>query len=430
MVINNRLLLDKLKNRPFFRNVLTLSFGTGLAHAVSFASQFALIKLFSPEEIGVAARFVAVVSILSIVFTARYEQAIMLPKDEEKSKHLVYISLIINTLFTILFLLPLLVFPSYFGNLLDLSIAKNWLWLLPITAWFMAGYNILFYWFNRKSEYKRMANSKMVENGGRAGIQIGSGFMALGAMGLISGRAVGHVLAFFYFFNKCKKDLVFGLQTYKLSDLKSTAKEFIHFPKHLLLSHGISALYFQFPVLFLGWHFSDDVVGFFSTANMFVGIPGILIARAVGDVFRQRATELYNETGRFNSLVIQTIKNTFFIGLIPFAIIIIFSPTIFEWYQPTWKNAGVYMSILAVSRFFSFVITPIDKAALVVQNTKYIFYWNLSRFLFNIIICAIVIGYDFTPIHYLWLLMVVDLIHYFIELKFSYKFSLGTHETK
>jgi O-antigen/teichoic acid export membrane protein len=423
--INIKPLLEKLKNRPFFKNVLTLSFGTGLAHGLSFISQFALIKLFAPEEIGIVARFVAVVSILSIVFTARYEQAIVLPKDEEKSKHLVYISLIINTLFTIVLIVPLAIFPTYLGSLLDLTVVRNWLWLLPITAWFMAGYNILFYWFNRKSEYKLMANSKMIENGGRASIQIGAGFMALGAMGLIFGRIAGHALAFGYFFRKCRTELAINLKSYSFNDLKKTAKEYIHFPKHLLVSQGISALYFQFPVLFLGWKFGDDIVGFFSTANMFVGIPGILIARAVGDVFRQRATELYNESGKFNYLVIQTLKNTFFIGLVPFILIIWLSPVMLEWYQPEWKSAGIYMSILAVSGFFSFVITPIDKASLVVQNTKYIFYWHLSRFLFNVLICVVVNYFEISPVHYLWMLVAVDLLHYGVELFYNYTFSLG-----
>jgi hypothetical protein len=83
------------------------------------------------------------------------------------------------------------------------------------------------------------------------------------------------------------------------------------------------------------------------------------------------------------------------------------------------------MSILAVSRFFSFVITPIDKASLVVQNTKYIFYWHLSRFLFNVLICVVVNYLELSPVHYLWMLVAVDLLHYGVELFYNYTFSLG-----
>lgn len=418
-------MLQKFKNRPFFKNVITLSFGTGLAHGISFFAQFALMKIFAPDQIGVVARFVAIVSILSIFFTGRYEQAIVLPKDEEKGVKLVLLSLLITTLASALIMLPILIFPSFFSEILKLTAISHWLWLIPVTAWFMAGYNILFYWLNRTSRYKAMASSKMVENGSRAIIQIGLGVLTVGTIGLITGRVVGHVLAFFYFLNKCKSEIKIKLSAFAWSNLKDVAKEYVHFPKHLLISQGISSVYFQFPVLFLGWYFNDDIVGFFATANMFVGIPGILIARAVGDVFRQRATELYHEKGRFDDLVKQTLKSTLLIGVVPFAIIIICSPTVFAWYQPSWENTGIYIAILAVSGFFSFVITPIDKASLVVENTKYIFYWHLSRFLFNVLICALTMWLQLSPIDYLWMLVTVDLLHYFVELAYNYRFSKG-----
>lgn len=417
--------MQSLRNRPFFKNVLTLSFGTGLAHGISFFAQFALIKIFTPDEIGIVARFVAIVSILSIFFTGRYEQAIVLPKENDKGVKLVFISLFITTISSIVIVLPLLMFPNFFGNILKLSTISDWMWLIPVTAWFMAGYNVLFYWLNRTSKYKTMAASKLAENGSRAIVQIGTGVLSAGVFGLIAGRVIGHALAFLYFINKCKADFQLKLSAFAWNNLKEVAKEYIHFPKHLLFSQGISSIYAQFPVLFLGWYFSDNIVGFFSTANMFVGIPGILVARAVGDVFRQRAAELYNEKGKFDSLVKQTLKNTLLIGILPFAIIIIFSPTIFAWYQPEWETAGVYIAILAVSGFFSFVITPIDKASLVVENTKYIFYWHLSRFLFNVLICVLTIWLTLKPTQYLWMLVGVNILHYFIELAYNYKFSKG-----
>jgi O-antigen/teichoic acid export membrane protein len=71
-----------LPKGSFARNVLTLMTGTTLAQAIPIAVSPILTRLFSPAEFGVFAVYLAIVSVLAILATGRYELAIMVPKKD------------------------------------------------------------------------------------------------------------------------------------------------------------------------------------------------------------------------------------------------------------------------------------------------------------------------------------------------------------
>jgi O-antigen/teichoic acid export membrane protein len=158
-----------------------------------------------------------------------------------------------------------------------------------------------------------------------------------------------------------------------------------------------------------------------------IAVPGILISNAIGDVFRQKAAELYKNVGRFDNLLINTLKKCFLFSIIPFSILIVFSVPIFKtFFGENWTLAGKFASILSIMTFIGFFITPIDKAAIVVNKTNFEFWYQVSRFLANISIIIIAILLSLTVFTYLYLLIIVTTVHYLIDLIFSYKFSLSS----
>jgi len=63
----------------FKKNVLTLMAGTTIAQAIPIAISPILTRLYTPEEFGLFALFLAIVSIFGVVATMRYEMAIVQP---------------------------------------------------------------------------------------------------------------------------------------------------------------------------------------------------------------------------------------------------------------------------------------------------------------------------------------------------------------
>ena len=66
----------------FARNILTLMTGTAIAQAIPIAISPILTRLYSPEDFGVFALYMGVVSIGGILATGRYEMSVMLPKKD------------------------------------------------------------------------------------------------------------------------------------------------------------------------------------------------------------------------------------------------------------------------------------------------------------------------------------------------------------
>ena len=76
----------------FLRPVLTLVSGGALAHALVFTARPALTRLFTPEEFGVLTLFVAIAALVGAVTTGRYEDALMLPDQDDEAAGLLWIA--------------------------------------------------------------------------------------------------------------------------------------------------------------------------------------------------------------------------------------------------------------------------------------------------------------------------------------------------
>ena len=80
----------------YARNVLTLMTGTSLAQAIPVAISPILTRLYSPEEFGLFALYMAVAMIVSVLVTGRYELAILLPRNEPDALHIAALAIIIS----------------------------------------------------------------------------------------------------------------------------------------------------------------------------------------------------------------------------------------------------------------------------------------------------------------------------------------------
>jgi O-antigen/teichoic acid export membrane protein len=109
-----------------------------------------------------------------------------------------------------------------------------------------------------------------------------------------------------------------------------------------------------------------------------ITVPGSLIGTALGDVYRQHATETFRSQGRFDRLFIRTATMTFCLALPPLFVLVCFAPTLFAFvFGPHWRPAGDFARILAIAAFVQFVCLPVDKSAIITGRTGYLLLWNL-----------------------------------------------------
>ena len=147
---------------------------------------------------------------------------------------------------------------------------------------------------------------------------------------------------------------------------------------------------------------------------------------AVGDVFRQKASDEYRKYGKFDKLFKKTVITLFLISIIPFIILYSYCPVLFSIiFGENWKIAGEYAQILSVTAFIGFISAPVDKGAIIVGNTVYIFIWHTLRLILNLFAILFYVLFNISIKQYLWILVFINSALYITDLIVEYRFSLG-----
>ncbi|MDA1148956.1 MAG: oligosaccharide flippase family protein, partial [Bacteroidetes bacterium] len=182
-------MIKRLKPKSEFnRNVLTLMTGTTIAQAIPIAITPILTRLYTPEDFGLLALFVAVTAIFGSIANGRYELAIMLPEEDEDAINIAALGLLIALVFSIVLLIPAIFLNGQITNLLRNQEIGFWLYFVPFIVLMTGLYNVLNYLNTRKKLYKDIAKATILRSSVSAAIQVSVGFFKSGVTGLISGQ--------------------------------------------------------------------------------------------------------------------------------------------------------------------------------------------------------------------------------------------------
>ena len=110
----------------------TLASGAALAQALPLLFAPLLTRLYTPADFGVLAVFVAWLSNLAVVATARYDMAVVLPSDDADAARLMRLALLINTALCALCLLLFWPWHQAIAGALGQPALAPWLPWLPL----------------------------------------------------------------------------------------------------------------------------------------------------------------------------------------------------------------------------------------------------------------------------------------------------------
>lgn len=369
--------------------------GTTIAQAIPIAISPILTRLYEPTDYGVFALFVALVAFLSAAATGRYELAVMLPDTDDDADALVVLSAAIAAGFSAVLFAVVLLWRDWIASRLGHPEIAAWLFLVPMSVFVTGCYNALNYWLNRQKQYRRMSTNRMLQSGLGSVLQLGMGAARLGVTGLI----IGHFIGVFVTAGLLAYGFVRSLAKRPVGDLKGRirhlAARYRSHPYHLLPAQWIGAAALQLPVLAISALFGSATVGFYALASRIVFLPSILIANAMGDVYRQRASVLCRQNGEFRRLFLVTLGTAAVLAAVPAVVLFLIAPDLFALvFGEPWRAAGDYARILVVAAFFQFVFTPVDKGALIVGATRYIMAWHILRL--TSFVAAILAGWGFS----------------------------------
>jgi len=365
----------------YVRNIATLMTGTALAQAIPIAISPILTRLYSPEDFGIFALYMAIVSIASVAVTGRYEMAILLPKKDGDAFNVVVLAMGLSCTVSGLLFLMMVLFNQSLAELLGAPSLSRWLYWVPVSTLLVGIYQSLNYWVNRKGHYRRLAVSRVTQSGSSALVQLGGGYTGSGAAGLVGGQLIGQALS----------SIVLGKLIYREDRaevgkitkprLMAMARKYSDFPKYLIAAHGINIASSQMPVILLGMLFNTATAGFYTLTQRVMGAPMSLIAGAIGDVFRQEASHSYIQQGSCKDIYQKTLKRLLLIAA-PLSVLFFFAaPWVFGFvFGPAWHVSGEYAQILTPVLFFGFVVSPLSSMFMIAERQQVDLAWQVCFF--------------------------------------------------
>lgn len=333
--------------------------GTTLGQVISLGIYLILSRLYTPEDFGVFALYMSILSITNITATGKYELAVMMPREDREGLNLMGLSAIISVGVSLLLLVLVLLLNPAFTRLLGNGDISPWLYLIPLSTLLNGLYQGLNYWSNRKKRFRTMTVASLGQSLTNSSVKVGGGYLFAGPVGLIVGSVLGQLAGFVSFLLNFRKHDRGRLQEINPKDMKFLAREYYRFPKYNML-HGITNNFSgSLPIFILTSWFSSATAGFYSFGFTMIFRPMTLVTTAFSQVFSQRV--ITKENGGL--LILPDVKRLlvkmFQFSFIPVLIVAIFAPRIFTFvFGPEWETAGTYTQILIPWLYVVFLSAP------------------------------------------------------------------------
>jgi O-antigen/teichoic acid export membrane protein len=369
-----------------------------------------LTRIYSPEEFGVLALYIALVSIVGVVSSGRYEQAIMLPKNDSDALSLCKVTMLISLFVSCILLLLVLFMGKNIAIILGNSEIYSWLYYLPLSIVFTGVIQTYTSWYNRKKLFRTTALVRIMQSGSQSVSQVGLGLLAF--PGLILGQIMGTLAgSIFLLKNLNKKDwLVIKRSSYKQSKL--LMKKYNRFPKYGIFGAMSDACAVQMPILIITRFFEAAITGYFSLTFRVLTLPATLLSTALSQVFYQKVATAHLEQPEKIAPLIVKISLVLFVIFLPIALLLaFFGDVLFVYFfGQDWKLAGELSQILVYAAGVRFIVSPLSVVMSLGNNLKKAVVW---QFLYLLTVSTVLIIFSDEDIKQLLLAFVIhELILY------------------
>lgn len=362
-------------NSDFAKSVTTLVSGTVLSQLIVFALSPLISRLYSPEESANFSIYARIILFVSTIATARFESALALPKRNEHAfslyrliVQLVIISFFISILASIIYV--------FFG--LKKSDESFIYLMIPFGFAPLCMMNIGNGWAMRLGQFKEISRVRMLNSLSMNLSNVFFGWLGLGYKGLILGYIIGVTLPGAWFTRKYHL-LKLKYKDFTIRKRKSViGKTYIEFPKvnlpHALMDISRELLIVYFILLF----FDKKVLGSYDFSFKMLKLPLTVIGGAIGQVYFQKIASKKNNGESLFEITIQTMRNLFFISIVPFTVLYLWGEELFSFvFGAEWSLAGKYSEIMAPWLMMNLVVSPVSQLPVVVGKIKSFFWVGL-----------------------------------------------------
>lgn len=356
----------------FLRKLSVLATGSIVGQSLVIISSPLLTRFFSPDEFGTFAAFVAILGILGAIIGLGFELCIASSEKEAEASLMISATSIIALFFSIIVLIVVWLFGHSLAVALKMPALVPWLWLLGPAAMVWGIGSALSYWSIRHGRYRSNAINRTLQLGTQAGSQVALGFLQTGAPGLIGGYLLGYVVRIVHYTWNLPRDERHTITRVDWRMLLKSMKNNWRYPVYVVPSTFLQTFCQLAPALLIAILYSPAIAGLYALSQRIIGLPVQMLSQAASKVFLGEARDLRGSSLR------QYFKRTTYlfaalalIGSIP---IIFFAPSAFEFiFGQQWREAGVFIQLLAPLYLVRFVVQPISQILYLIKRQEIYF---------------------------------------------------------
>lgn len=344
-----------------FKNFFKLFSSSLLMQGVAFLLSPVYARLFTPEQFGLLGLFLAILSVLSVLSTAKYEQAIMLPNQDQDARSLFWLVQIISVCFAFL-VIPLILFGNTFiATLLGDGNLVSWLWFIPLLLVLHGLFQGALYYSNRNKLFGTMATTTIVQHTALNSSRLADGFTKLTSNGLVASHIFSQILVTaFILFRSAKRILVRDSAT-AIGNIKKQAAIYSGYPKFNMMLNLTNNLSGALPFFLFPRGFSLEIAGLFAFGYGLVFKPISMVSLSLHQVLSQKIIEDYNNGRPIYDKLIKLVKKSFLIAIAPSLILVILAPTLFRLiFPPEYQLAANFLQVMAPWLLLVFLTSPLS----------------------------------------------------------------------
>lgn len=355
-----------LPKNHFFRSAGVLVGGTAGGQLIMVLSAPLLSRLYSPEQFGLLAVYISILSLFAVIASLRYELAIPLAESAAEAANVAVLSFFCVLCVTVIAAIIVMFMRQEISEQLAMPELANYFWLLPLSVLVLGGYQVFNYWAVREKKFDTIARSKIVQAISILSVQF-IGYRAGGVM-LLVGQASGQGAGTISLASNILKGS--ALKQCSRQGILKAAYRYRQLPLFSTWAGFFNAAGQQLPALMLAAFFSASSVGQYALAQRVLMLPMSVIGTAIGQVFFGNAAEAHRE-GRLGPLVRKIYDQLSSVAMPAALLLVLAGPQIFLFvFGDDWEQAGVFARWMAPWLYMVFITSPLSTLLSVLEKER------------------------------------------------------------
>lgn len=365
--------IKNLIKNDFYQDIINLFSGMFLARL--FPALFALIivRIYTPENFGLFVLYLTIASVVSILSTGKYENAIILAESTEERKHLFWLSQKINLVVNLaaVVVTGLYIFIAGISGYDHIIL----LLLIPFYSFSLGSVQLIRNIFIGQKRFRALSALE-VSRALTTGI-----FQVLlfvfPVFGLFLGAVVAQMGVYLWYAHKLPETKGFKPAVFSAAE-KELALRYINFPKFSVASEVFNFISSQLPVFMVKPFFGETMLGFYSFSHRYISVPIQLVSISISRVYIQKAQSLKNDLQALGTLTFSLFKKQFWIGVVPFTILALWGEFLFRLvFGADWEFSGYLAQLLAPWLFMVMLSSPLSSILIVFEKQKLSMNYNI-----------------------------------------------------